>query len=90
MNYLNSLILVGKFNSLIKINNNISCLTIHQNDENEEKIIPIIIFNKGADNLKRCCEPGNFVGIKGHIDIDDNDLIIVTDRITFMHSKRDD
>lgn len=90
MNYLNSLILVEKFHSLTKINDNISCLTIYQSHENEDIIIPVIIFNKGADNLKQCCEPEDFVGIKGHIDIDDNGLIIVTDRITFMHSKRDD
>ena len=90
MNYLNSLILVGKFNSLIKINNNISCLSIYQHNENEDIIIPVIIFNKGADHLKKSCEPGDLIGIKGHIDTDDNGLIIVTDKITFTHTKRDE
>ena len=40
--------------------------------------------------LKKSCEPGQLIGIKGHIDTDDNGLTIVTDKITFMHTKRDD
>ena len=42
------------------------------------------------DHLKKSCDPGGLIGIKGHIDTDDNGLIIVTDKITFMHTKRDD
>lgn len=90
MNYLNSLILVGKFNSLIKINDNISCLKIFQHHEDEDVIIHVIIFDKGAEHLKKSCESGNLIGIKGHIDTDNNGLTIVTDKITFMHTKRDD
>ena len=90
MNYLNSLILVGKFDSLIKINNTISCLNIYQHHEEEDIIIPVIIFDKGAEQLKRSCAPGDSIGIKGHIDTDDKGLIIVTDKITFMHTKRDE
>lgn len=88
MNYLNSLILVSKFNSLIKINDNISCLNIYQHHEDENVVIPVIIFNKGTKQLKKACEFGDIIGIKGLIDTDDNGLIIVTDKITFMHTKR--
>lgn len=42
------------------------------------------------DHLKKSCESGDLIGIKGHIDTDDSGLIIVTDKITFMHTKRDD
>lgn len=90
MDYLNNLILVGKFNSLIKINDNISCLNIFQHHEDEDVIIPVIIFNKGVDHLKKSCESGDLIGIKGRIDTDENGLIIVTDKITFMHTKRDE
>ncbi|MCI5521360.1 MAG: hypothetical protein MR411_01915 [Tenericutes bacterium] len=90
MNYLNSLILVGKFNSLIKINDNISCLNIFQHHEDGDVIIPIIIFDKCAEHLKKSCESGDLIGIKGHINIDDSGLIIVTDKITFMYTKRDE
>ena len=88
MDHLNSFILVCKFNSLIKINDTVSYLNIYQH--HEDVIITIIIFNKGVDHLKKSCEPGDLIGIKGHIDTDDNGLIIVTDKITFMHTKRDD
>ena len=53
MDHLNSLILFGKFNSLIKINDTISCLNIYQNHEDEDVIIPVIIFDKGAKHLKK-------------------------------------
>ena len=42
------------------------------------------------DHLKKSCESGDLIVIKGHIDTDVNGLIIVTDKITFMHTKRDD
>ena len=90
MEHLNSFILVCKFNSLIKINDTVSYLNIHQHHEDEDVIIPVIIFNKGAKHLKKSCDSGDLIGIKGHIDTDDNGLIIVTDKITFMHTKRDD
>ena len=42
------------------------------------------------DHLKKSSDPGDLIGIKGHIDTYDSGLIIVTDKITFMHTKRDD
>ena len=42
------------------------------------------------DHLKKSCEHGYLIVIKGHIDTDDSGLIIVTDKITFMHTKRDE
>ena len=42
------------------------------------------------DHLKKSCDPGDLLVIKGHIDTYDSGLIIVTDKITFMHTKRDD
>ena len=90
MDHLNSLILVGKFNSLIKINDTVSYLNIYQHHDDEDVIIPVIIFNKCINHLKKSCEPGDLIVIKGHIDTDVSGLIIVTDKITFMHTKRDD
>ena len=84
MDHLNSLILVGKFNSLIKINDTVSCLNIYQ--YHEDVIIPVIIFNKGINHLKKSCEPGDLIGIKCHIDINDNGLIIKTIKITFLNT----
>lgn len=86
MDHLNSLILFGKFNSLIKINDTISCLNIYQHHEDEDVIIPVIIFNKGIDHLKKSCEPVNLIEIKCHIDTDDNGLIIKTIKITFLNT----
>ena len=90
MEHLNSYILVCKFNSLIKIKDTVSYLNIYQHHEDEDVIIPVIIFNKCIDHLKKSCEPGDLIGIKGHIDTDDNGLIIITDKITFIHTKRDE
>ena len=86
MDHLNSLILVGKFNSLIKINYTVSCLNIYQHHEDEDVIIPVIFFNKGAKHLKKSCDSGDLIGIKGHIDTDDNGLIIKAIKITFLNT----
>ena len=86
MEHLNSYILVCKFNSLIKINDKVSYLNIYQHHEDEDVIIPVIIFNKCIDHLKKSCEPGDLIGIKGHIDTDDNGLIIKAIKITFLNT----
>ena len=86
MEHLNSYILVCKFNSLIKINDTVSYLNIYQHHEDEDIIIPVIIFNKGAKHLKKSCDSGDLIGIKGHIDTDDNGLIIKAIKITFLNT----
>lgn len=53
MDHLNSLILVDKFNSLIKTNDTVSCLNIYQHHEDEDVIFSVIIFNKGAKHLNK-------------------------------------
>lgn len=42
------------------------------------------------DHLKKSCESGDLIAIKGHINTDDSGLIISTDKITFMYTKRDE
>ena len=86
MDHLNSFILVCKFNSLIKINDTVSYLNIYQHHEDEDVIIPVIIFNKCIDHLKKSCDSGDLIGIKGHINTDDNGLIIKTIKITFLNT----
>ena len=86
MDHLNSFILVCKFNSLIKINDTVSYLNIYQHHEDEDVIIPFIIFDKGAKHLKKSCDSGDLIGIKGHIDTDDNGLIIKAIKITFLNT----
>ena len=86
MDHLNSFILVCKFNSLIKINDTVSYLNIYQHHEDEDVIIPVIIFDKGAKHLKKSCDSGDLIGIKGHIYTDDNGLIINAIKITFLNT----
>ena len=38
------------------------------------------------DYLKKSCESGDLIVIKGHIDTDDNGLIIKTIKITFLNT----
>ena len=38
------------------------------------------------DHLKKSCEHGDLIVIKGHIDIDDNGLIIKAIKITFVNT----
>ena len=38
------------------------------------------------DLLKKSCEFGDLIGIKGNIDIDDNGLIIKAIKITFLNT----
>lgn len=90
MSYLNSIILVGKFYDILKINNDISCLTIVLSNEDGNTTIPIIISTTIVDKIHEHIEIDDIIGIKGHIDTDIKGLTIISDKITYIHSKRAD
>ena len=91
MDYLNRCLLIGRYRSIIIIDDNVSCLVIVINDEDGDLTIPIIISTTIANKLKNNCDEDSLIGIKGKIDADEHDLIIRTDKLSFLsHKERTD
>lgn len=56
----------------------------------EEDIIPITLYQTIAHNAVDYCKKGDLVGIKGRIQVKENDIEIIAERITFLSSKKED
>lgn len=52
--------------------------------EYESDIIPIRLYNMMCDKAKESCHKGDLIGIKGRIQIKDNKMIIIADKITYL------
>ena len=91
MDYLNRCLLIGRYRSIIIIDDNVSCLVIVINDEDGDLTIPISTSTDVAKKIINSCEEDSLVGIKGKIDDDENGLIIKADKISFLgHKERAD
>ena len=91
MDYLNKCLLLGRYRSTTIIDDNVSCLVIVINDEDEDLTIPIITSIDVANKIINTCEEDSLIGIKGKIDADEHGLIIKAEKISFLsHKERAD
>lgn len=85
MYYLNRCLLLGRYRSITIIDDNVSCLVIVINDEDEDLTIPIITSIGVANKIINSCEDDSL------IDADENSLIIRAEKISFLdHKERAD
>ena len=91
MDYLNRCLLLGRYRSTTIIDDNVSCLVIVINDEDEDLTIPIITSTDVANKIINSCEDDSLIVIKDKIDADENVLIIRAKKISFLsHKERAD
>ena len=90
MDHLNSSILVGRYYSLTKIDESVSCLVIVIKENDGDISIPVIIGNDVADKILEYCKYDDVIGIKGKINADKDGIIIVANKVTFLQTKRVD
>lgn len=91
MDYLNKCLLLGRYRSTTIIDDNVSCLVIVINDEDEDLTIPIITSTDVVNKIINSCEGDSLIGIKGKIDADEHGLIIKAEKISFLgHKERAD
>ena len=86
-NYLNRCLLLGRYGSITIIDNNISCLVVVINDEDDDLTIPIITSTDVAKKIINNCEDNSLIAIKEKIDADENGLIIRAEKISFLSHK---
>ena len=68
----------------------IACQRSYKNAENvyETDFIPVRMFGVIAENTAEYCKKGDLVGIKGQLQVKDNEMFVVADKITFLASKK--
>ena len=85
----NTVILTGHYVSLKKNTMTISITITNNNVDPYDILIPTIINNSLLKYVKEYIANGDIVGIKGYLDIKDNHLICIVEKITFLSSKKD-
>lgn len=96
---LNQIVLVGRMVENVKIVEenekkygymNLKIQRSYKNNEGifEEDIIPVKLWGQVAENTYEYCKKGDVVGIKGRIENNNNELIIIADKVTFLSSRK--
>ena len=52
-------------------------------------IIPVIAFNCIAENMYEYCKKGDLIGVKGHLEIIDEKLIVLAKKITTLSKENE-
>lgn len=97
---MNQVILVGKIFGDIKVetgeNDKKVCklkIVVSRNFKNidgvyENDLIDIILWNGVAESTVEYCKNGDVIGIKGRLQVEDNNLQVIAEKITFLSSKK--
>ena len=52
--------------------------------------IPCIVCNEMAENAAEFCRKGDIIGVKGRLQrLEDNELQVIAERVTFLSSKKE-
>ena len=95
----NSLILVGRMAKEIEAKEKEGkeyaeiVLSIPRNVKNEEGIyetdfIPVTVWGGIASNVKEYCRKGDIIGIRGRLEVVEDKIVIIAEKVTFLSSKR--
>lgn len=96
---LNQTVLVGRLVSDPQINETednrkVATITLaiprsykNVNGEYDTDFIPCILWNGIAENTTNYCKKGDVVGVKGRIQIREDKIEIVAEKVTFLSSK---
>ena len=86
----NSVMLVGR---LVKLNNDIMTLLVNRNFKNENgeydsDEIKCVISGGLLDNVKEYVKNNDIVGVRGRLEIKEDELIVIAEKISFLSSNK--
>ena len=96
---MNTLVLVGRIlemnESLTEKNRVDFTLAVNRNYKNEEGIyetdfIKCKCFYNIAESTLEYCKIGDLIGIKGQLQNEDKNMIVLADRITFLSTRKEE
>lgn len=90
---LNMCMLVGRLKEFIKRDNKIILiLQISRTEKNKDGIyetdsIKCIVSKEKAEYINQYCAIDSIIGIKGQLQVIDNEMIVMVSKVTFLSSK---
>ena len=96
---LNQVVLVGRLSHDLELKEieeikkelNVT-LAVRRNSKNgdgvyETDIINYKVYGDMASNVVDYCKKGDMIGLKGHLQVIDNNMLVIAERVTFLSSK---
>lgn len=93
---LNKIILCGRIVSdLDNIENNTITLAVPRQYKNEEGIyetdmIPVLLFGNIVEQTIKYCKKNDICGVNGRVELRDNKLVVICEKLSFLTSKKED
>ena len=56
----------------------------------ETDFIPVVIYKGIAENTAEWCKKGDLIGIRGRLQMQDNNIQIIAEKISFLSSRKAD
>jgi single-stranded DNA-binding protein len=85
---LNQVILVGRINKLDKLAGIVS-IDIKRPNEKDSDVIPVTLTDSLMESVLGYLTEGSTVGVKASLNIDNNILRIVGEKVTFINTKNE-
>lgn len=85
---LNQVILVGRVNKLDKLAGIVS-IDIKRPNEKDSDVIPVTLTDSLMESVLGYLTEGSTIGVKASLNIDNNILRIVGDKVTFINTKNE-
>ena len=89
---LNQIVIVGRLYENLDGNELVIVVprTAKNNDKKLEDIIKCNVWGNLADNVKEYCKKGDLIGIKGRIENNNDEIMIVAEKITFLSNSKEE
>lgn len=93
---LNQVVLVGRLSNDIEIKENKKELDIvlsvtrrfkNSNEIYETDFITCKVYFDMANHVSEHCKKGDIIGVRGHLQVIDNTMVVIADKISFLTSK---
>lgn len=59
------------------------------NGEYDNDIIKVRLWNPISTTTQEYCERGDLMGVKGRIQINDNEMVLIAEKVTFLSNKKE-
>lgn len=93
---MNQILLVGRIKEFVKVGTNceikinVSRNYKNENGEYEFDLIPVRAYDSISQNIAEYCREEDIIGIKGRIEIENDKIIIIAEKVTFLNSRKEE
>lgn len=63
-------------------------ISVPRHNEHGRDLVPCVLYQGIAENVVKYCESGDLVGVKGRLETQNENLVVITVKITFLSTRK--